>query len=198
MFTGIVECAAEVLAKTDTGLTLERPAIFDDLQIGASISVSGVCLSVVQFDDASMRFDVIPETWARTNLGDLAAGKRVNMERSLLATGRFEGHVVQGHIEGTAEVLSLKEDGKWVTLTLRAPKELLPYIVHKGAIALDGISLTVAGVQGDLVSIALIPHTLKVTTLGDRKPGERINVETDVFARYLAKMMDRVSEKKEH
>lgn len=185
MFTGIVECATAVVKKTDTGLTLARPPIFDDIALGNSIAVAGVCLSVVECTGDTMRFDVVPETWARTSLGDLQAGDAVNVERSMRADGRFEGHIVQGHIEGTAETVSLAQDGRWVTLTLTMPPELLPYVVKKGGIALDGVSLTVADVQGDKVMIALIPHTLQVTTLGTLKAGKRVNVETDIVGRYV-------------
>lgn len=190
MFTGIVETATDVLEKTATGLVLARPPSFDDVRIGNSIAVSGVCLSVVEMLQDRLRFDVIPETWAKTNLGDLIPGKRVNLERSLKADGRFEGHVVQGHIEGTADVVSFTEDGRWVVLTVRPPEELRPLIVKKGGIALDGVSLTVAAVSADTVSVALIPHTLEVTTLGDRKAGDRINVETDILGRYVRAMLE--------
>jgi riboflavin synthase len=115
----------------------------------------------------------------------------VNLERSLKADGRFEGHIVQGHIEGTAEVLSFKEDGKWVVLTVRMPQELLPYVVQKGGIAIDGVSLTISGLEGDRLSVSLIPHTLQVTTIGTLKPGDRVNIETDIVGRYVQKMLQR-------
>ena len=190
MFTGIVECATAVVEKTDTGLVLARPAAFDDLALGNSIATSGVCLSLVEFTEKTMRYDVVPETWARTNLGDLTVGDTVNVERSVRADGRLEGHIVQGHIEGTAETISLLQDGRWVTLKLRMPAALLPYVVKKGGIALDGVSLTVADVEGDIVSIALIPHTLQVTTLGLLTPGKRVNVETDIVGRYVRSFLD--------
>lgn len=184
MFNGIVETRVPVLKKTDTGLTLQRPATFDDLVVGCSISVSGVCLSVVKFDKKSMSFNVVGETWARTNLGDRQTGQPVNVERSVRADGRWEGHIVQGHVEDTAKVLDLSSDGQWVRLAIRIPKLLRPFVVFKGAICLDGVSLTVADVRGDRCEIALIPHTLEVTTLGLLKPGDRVNIETDVIARY--------------
>lgn len=186
MFTGIVEGSVGVLEKTDTGLTLERPAIFDDLKIGNSISVSGVCLSIVSFDASSMRFQIVQETWDRTNLGKLKKGDHVNVERSLSASGRFEGHVVQGHVEGVAEVTAVRDvvpQGKEVTA--RIPNDLLPCFVPKGAVALNGVSLTIAKLEGDLCTIALIPHTLEVTTFGTAKIGDLLNVETDVFLRAM-------------
>lgn len=185
MFTGIVETTAEVLEKTDTRLTLARPATFDDVQPGSSIAVNGVCLTVVELTAERMTFDVVGETWRRTNLGDLERGSRVNLERAMAANGRFEGHIVQGHVEGTATVQEWRNDGEWKQLILEVPTELLSFITLKGSIALDGMSLTVAGLAENRVTIALIPHTLEITTIGARQVGERINVETDILAHYL-------------
>lgn len=187
MFTGIVETTAPVLERTDARLTLARPAMFDDVKIGSSIAVNGVCLTVVVLNKEDMAFDVVGETWRRTNLGELLVGNTVNLERAMPANGRFEGHVVQGHVEGVATVKEWKEDGQWKVLVLEVPQELLPYITEKGSIALDGVSLTVAGFKGNEVSIALIPHTLEVTTLGHRQKGDLVNVETDILAHYSLK-----------
>jgi riboflavin synthase len=195
MFTGIVETTAPVLERSDSRLTLARPASFDDgsagspqaPKIGNSIAVNGTCLTIVEIDKDTMSFDVVGETWRRTNLGDLLVGNTVNLERAMPANGRFEGHVVQGHVEGIAIVKEWKADGQWKMLELEVPQELLPYITEKGSIALDGVSLTVAGLQGNIVTIALIPHTLEVTTLGLRQEGDRINVETDILAHYSSK-----------
>lgn len=184
MFTGIIETTAAVLQKTATGLTLERPASFTDIKEGASIAVSGVCLSVVQFDEASMRFDVVEETWKRTKLGSLTVGDRVNLERSMRADGRFEGHIVQGHIEGVGTVVQPGTE-----ISIRIPSELVPMVVYKGSIALDGVSLTVARVEGDICTIALIPHTLEVTTFGALKEGDSVNIETDILGRYAYAML---------
>lgn len=186
MFTGIVETTAVVREKTDASLVLERPASFDDVAIGSSISVAGVCLTIVAFDAQSMSFAIVAETWRRTNLGDLAAGHVVNVERSLGVGDRFEGHVVQGHVEGVAVVVAVRDvEPHGREITLRIPSDLLPCVVPKGAVALDGVSLTVAQLEGDRCTIALIPHTLGVTTFKTRAVGDRINVETDVFLRGL-------------
>lgn len=185
MFTGIVETTASVIAKTDDSLTIARPLSFNDIKEGSSIAVNGVCLSVVYFDRDTMRFDVVGETWRRTNLGSLKEGSTVNLERAMAATGRFEGHVVQGHIEGTAKVLEWKMDGMWRLLILELPIPMIPFVTEKGSIALDGISLTVASLRGNQCTIALIPHTLEVTNVGGRKPGDAINVETDILAHYV-------------
>lgn len=190
MFTGIVETTGSVIAKSATGLTVERPASFDDIKMGSSIAVSGVCLSVIKFDNTSMSFDVVPETWSKTNLGDLNAGDRVNLERSMSATSRFEGHVVQGHIEATARVISLDQPANepWATLAIDVPTHLSPFIVSKGSIALNGVSLTVASKENNRITIALIPHTLAITNLGTLKADDTINVETDIMARYVLTM----------
>lgn len=185
VFTGIVETTAEVLSRTDARLVLARPAMFDDLREGSSISVNGACLTVVGLHEKEMAFDVMGETWRRTNLGDLTPGHRVNLERAMAATGRFEGHIVQGHVEGTAMVKEWKSDGQWKQLMLELPPHLLPFVVEKGSVALDGVSLTVAGMHKQMMTIALIPHTLDITTLGARAPGDRVNVETDILAHYM-------------
>lgn len=187
MFTGIVETTASILERTETGLTLERPATFTDIVIGCSITVNGTCLSVVRFDNASMSFDIVPETWSKTNLGDLNTGDKVNLERALGAHGRFEGHIVQGHIEGTGSVVSFEKpsDSPWATLVIEVSDDLATYIVYKGSIAINGVSLTVAAKEGNNVHIALIPHTLEVTNLGSLTVGDRVNIETDVLARYM-------------
>lgn len=191
MFTGIVETTAEILRKTDTDLIIARPERFDDLTIGSSVAVNGACLTVVAFDGASMTFNLVPETWNRTNLGDHAPGDRVNLERSLAASGRFEGHVVQGHVEGTAVISDLEEKDGGVTLTLELPEALMPFVVPKGGIAVDGISLTVVSAHGNSCTIALIPHTLEITNLRHRQPGDRVNIETDVLGRYLLNFLSK-------
>lgn len=185
MFTGIVETMAQILERTDARLTVVRPSSFDDVKLGSSIAVNGVCLTVVVLNKEDMAFDVVGETWRRTNLGELFVGNTVNLERAMPANGRFEGHVVQGHVEGVAEVKEWKADGEWKQLVLEIPDALLPYITEKGSIALDGVSLTVAALDGNTVTIALIPHTLEITTLGLRMLGDTINVETDILAKYV-------------
>lgn len=186
MFTGIIEATASVVESTNGRLIVERPAVFDDIKLGSSIAVSGVCLSIVEFDDRSMRFDVVDETLRKTTIGDLKVGDLVNVERSLKASDRFEGHIVQGHVEGTAEIGDLRSEigkGKLVTLTL--PDTLAMFVIEKGSIAIDGVSLTVAKKDRNLCTVALIPHTLAVTTLGSLKIGDRVNVETDILGRYV-------------
>ncbi len=191
MFTGIVETSGKIIEKSDSGLTIERPAIFDDCKIGSSINVSGVCLSIIRFDDVSMSFDVVPETFSRTNLGALNVGDYVNLERALQANGRFEGHVVQGHIEGTAEVAEIRKKQTGAEIILSMHEDLIAFVIPKGSIAVDGVSLTVVTVEGGACSIALIPHTLEWTTLGDLQQGDRVNIETDILGRTILTHLSR-------
>ena len=182
MFSGIVEAVAEVASKTEDHLTLKRPAAFTDVAIGSSIAVAGVCLSVTGFDPEIICFDVVEETWKKSKLGDVEVGDRVNLERSLRADQRIDGHVVQGHVEGVGTVVEKRENAE---LVIAMPKELNTFIVQKGSIAVDGVSLTVASFAGNQVTVALVPHTLERTTLGTLKEGDKVNVETDILGRYV-------------
>ncbi len=181
-----MEATAKILSTTDVGFAVQRPPSFDDVKLGSSISVAGVCLSIVELTDHSMHFDVIDETLAKTTLGSLAEGTLVNLERAMLAGARLDGHVVQGHIEGVGEVTSDERRVKSGMLSVRIPQQLLASIVPKGSIALDGVSLTVASLDEDICTVALIPHTLAHTTLGILKEGDRVNVETDILQRTYA------------
>jgi riboflavin synthase len=193
MFTGIIETTAEVLSRTSGGLVLARPAFFKDLKKGSSVCVSGACLTVTKLTAKSMAFDVVPETWRRTTLGTLEEGNVVNLERALPATGRFDGHIVQGHVEGVGIVRAVSRQRSAVSITIALPSSLLPSVVSKGSIALDGVSLTVAAVKGNACTVALIPETLQRTTLGLLKKGSRVNVETDILARFTRPVRSRSS-----
>lgn len=181
MFTGIIEATAPILEKTSSSLAVGRPPSFTDVHRGSSISVSGACLSVTKLTEQAMSFDVVPETLAKTKFGSLKVGDHVNLERALRADGRFDGHVVQGHVEGVASVIS-NVNG---TLTIQLPEELVRFVIPKGSIALDGVSLTVASVDGSRCSVALIPLTQDKTTLRFLQVYDTVNVETDVFVRAL-------------
>lgn len=194
MFTGIVEELGTVasLEERPAGarLKIHCTTVLSDAFEGSSIAVNGVCLTALDIQSDSFSADVAPETLQRTNLGDLAAGSLVNLERPLLATGRLSGHVVQGHVDGTGEVVSfdpLGDDNWW--LRIRVPAELDRYIVFKGSLAIDGISLTVAAIEERIVSITIIPHTYEMTSLRTRGPGQRVNLECDVLAKYVEKML---------
>jgi riboflavin synthase len=191
MFTGIVEATAKILKKSDDSLVIDRPSTFDDIKNGSSISVSGVCLSVVQFDDTSMTFDVVPETFARTTFNGLTSGDYVNLERALRADGRFDGHVVQGHVEGTAEVAQIRKKKTGAEVVLSMNDELATCMIPKGSVAVDGVSLTIATAEGNGCTIALIPHTLEQTTLGDLQQGDLVNIETDILGRTILTHLSR-------
>ncbi len=164
--------------------------VMQDLVEGASIAVNGVCLTAVDLRPGGFRADLAPETLRRSNLGDLHAGSRVNLERPLSASGRLDGHIVQGHVDGTGEFLgldSLGADNWW--LRIRVPAELDPFLVFKGSIAIDGISLTIASLESDVLAVTIIPHTYKNTTLGGYRIGARLNLECDVLAKHVEKLL---------
>ncbi len=190
MFTGIVEATAEILERSEMGLTLARPDSFDDIKEGMSICVSGACLSVTKFDASSMWFDVVSETWSRTKLGSLQAGDRVNLERSLRPSDRFDGHIVQGHVEGVATVRTVERGENQTVIRLELASDLASLVVPKGSICIDGVSLTVAQKNDQqFCSVVLIPHTLAHTTLGTIKEGDKVNIETDILGRYIAALI---------
>jgi riboflavin synthase len=163
--------------------------VMGDLREGDSVAVNGCCLTAVALDGDSFHADLAPETLRRTSLGARNPGDAVNLERSLLATSRLGGHIVQGHVDGTAELLGLDElgDGNW-WLRVRLPPGAERYVVHKGSIAIEGISLTVAAISGTLVQVTIIPHTYAHTSLRERQPGDRLNIELDVVAKYVEKL----------
>jgi riboflavin synthase len=194
MFTGIIEEIGTVAALIPSGagsrLQVRAAKVLSDLPVGGSIAVNGVCLTAVEISDRSFFADLSPETLQRSNLGDLQTGSRVNLERPLAPMSRLSGHFVQGHVDGTGEFLSLDElgDGNW-WLRIRAPRELLRYFVHKGSIAIDGISLTIAALDGDEIGVAVIPHTYQETALAGLHPGSRVNLECDVIAKHVERLL---------
>jgi riboflavin synthase len=200
MFTGIIEelGAVEALETRPSGarLKVRCAAVLADMSIGASIAVNGVCLTAVDRRPDSFSADLAPETLRRSNLGDLRAGSRVNLERPLSPSGRLDGHIVQGHVDGTGEFLSLEalgDDNWW--LRIRVPAELDPFLVYKGSIAIDGISLTIAALEGDALSVTIIPHTYRNTTLATYRPGARVNIECDILAKHVEKLLRKLDVK---
>ena len=183
MFTGIVETMGEVTTadRSDGGMRMRVRVPDFNLSIGDSVAVNGVCLTAVAVDESGFG--------ARTNLGETTTGDRVNLERPMPADGRFDGHIVQGHIDGVGQVVKVMPEGEGKRITIRAPQELSRYVAEKGSVAVDGVSLTVAAVDDDQFEIALIPHTLAVTTLGVRDSGSMVNLEVDVIAKYVERMM---------
>ena len=188
MFTGIVEERGAVAEISATRLRVAARTVSADAGIGDSIAVNGVCLTVVDRTDDGLAFDVSPETLARSSLRRLAPGDPVNLERPVSLATRLGGHLVQGHVDAVGEVTAVRDDGAGgARITVRIAGDLLRYVVEKGSITVDGVSLTVASMQPDGVDLALIPHTLAVTTLGVARPGHPVNIEVDVIAKYVAK-----------
>jgi riboflavin synthase len=194
MFTGIVEELGEVLATTPTGadsalLTLRGPLVTGDARHGDSISVNGVCLTVVEATGEVFTADVMGETLTRSSLGGLRPGDRVNLERAAALNSRLGGHLVQGHVDGVGEVTAREPAQRWETLRFRLPQGLSRYVVEKGSITVDGVSLTVSGVGPDWFTVGLIPTTLELTTLGTRAVGDPVNLEVDVLAKYVERLL---------
>lgn len=195
MFTGIVEetgtvALIEMQPAGDARLRIACKTVLDDAKDGSSIAVNGVCLTALDVKPDSFRADLAPETLRRTNLGDLNVGSLVNLERPLLPTGRLSGHIVQGHVDGTGELIgfeALGDDNWW--LSIRVPEELDRYLVYKGSVAVDGISLTVATLENHVMGITIIPHTYEMTCLKRYKPGDRVNIECDILAKHVEKLM---------
>jgi riboflavin synthase len=196
MFTGIIEERGQVSAVDPVSgairLVVQCRTVGSDASVGASIAVNGVCLTVAAATDGGLAFDVIAETLERSSLGRLRPGDPVNLERPLTLASRLGGHLVQGHVDGvgTVETLGRTDDG--VVMRIRPPEELRRYIAEKGSIAVDGVSLTVASVDEGSFSVALVPHTMAVTTLGDREPGDPVNLEVDVLAKYVERAVGRL------
>jgi riboflavin synthase len=190
MFTGIVEELGKVEV-AGARLSIGCSQVLSDLTVGASIAVNGVCLTAVDVRSDGFSADLAPETLERSNLGDLKPGDRVNLERPLTLQTRLSGHIVQGHVDGTGALEALRElaDGNW-ELLVRVPRDLDRLLVYKGSIAIDGISLTVASVQDGLVKVAIIPHTYEATNIAGRKPGERVNIECDILAKHVARLLE--------
>jgi riboflavin synthase len=193
VFTGIVEqigSVIDVAEQTDHHTMVLSGRGLGELAVGASIAVNGVCLTAVEVADTSVTVEVVPETLSRTNLGELKAGSGVNLERPMRADGRFDGHIVQGHVDGTGRVVSLDMTEDGTVMTVEAPAALMAFVVEKGSITVDGVSLTVATVGDSSFSVALIPHTLENTTLGLRNRGDTVNLESDVLAKYVERLLE--------
>ena len=193
MFTGLVEALGTVRSVAADGagtlLTIEAPAIAQDLPLGASVAVNGVCLTVVAGDERSFSFQAGPETLAVTNLGELKNGAKVNLERSLKLGDRLGGHIVQGHVDGVGRIDKRDVQGEWEYVWFACPPELTNQMIRKGSITVDGVSLTLVDVENGRFSVALIPHTMNVTTLGFKRAGDTVNLETDLFAKYVFKCL---------
>jgi riboflavin synthase len=194
MFTGIVEELGEVVRLTDAGgdtslLAVRGPLVTSDARHGDSIAVNGVCLTVIDNEDGVFTADVMGESLKRTSLSVLKPGSPVNLERAATVGSRLGGHLVQGHVDGVATLVSREPAGQWEQLTFSLPPELSRYVVEKGSITVDGVSLTVMALTAETFSVGLIPATLKLTVLGAKTPGDPVNLEVDVIAKYVEKML---------
>jgi riboflavin synthase len=188
MFTGIVEEVGLVRGVSPGSLSIEVKKVLKDTKPGDSIAINGACLTVTSINNDNFSVDVVPETLRRTNLGKLHYGDTVNLERAILAEGRFGGHFVQGHVDDVGKVLSLQPEEGASIARISAPAHLMPYVVNKGFIAVDGVSLTVIDSDDFSFSISLVPYTREHTTLGNRKPGDMVNLEVDIIAKYVERL----------
>ena len=188
MFTGIVEEVGKIRTADPGKLVVEASTVLEDAKVGDSICMNGTCLTVTSRDDKSFAVDVVPETLRRTNLGELIAGDPVNLERSLPASGRFGGHIVQGHIDATGGITDISPDGDAWLVTFEAPKSVMRYVVEKGFIAVDGTSLTVVKCDNVSFVVTIIPHTRENTVFARRKVGDTVNLEVDLVAKYVERL----------
>ena len=200
MFTGIIEEVGKIknISKTSSGilLTISADKVLRDCNIGDSIAVNGICLTVTKFDNDSFTVDVMNETVRKTTLHKLTQNSYVNLERAMLANSRFGGHIVSGHIDGTGIISAIKKDGIAFIYKINTTKEITKYIINKGSITIDGISLTVVSLSDTNFTVSIIPHTMTVTNLGKKKIGDMVNLENDCIAKYVEKMLDNKQEKK--
>jgi riboflavin synthase len=197
VFTGIIESIGRVSGiekqKELSRLAIAAGTMAGEVAIGDSVAVNGTCLTVTAASGDEVHFDAVAETLAKTSLGDLVVGSRVNLERAMRAGGRFDGHIVQGHVDGVGRVRELARHGDDVRLFVECGSEISQFLVPKGSVAVDGVSLTVVGARDDGFDVALIPLTLEHTTLGGRGPGDRVNLEADVLGKYVKQYLDRIA-----
>lgn len=191
MFTGIVEHRGRVTAAGDGRLRLTAGRVAEDAELGASVSVNGVCLTVAELDGEELGFDLAPETLERSTLGELKIGDTVNLERPLTLATPLGGHLVQGHVDGVGRVAGVEESGDGARMRIEPSNGLGRYLVEKGSVAIDGVSLTVASMDKSDFEVALVPHTLEATTLGEKEQGSLVNIEVDILAKYVEKLTRR-------
>lgn len=193
MFTGIIEEVGEIQTikkgANSAIITIKADKVLEDLQLGDSVALNGVCLTAVSIEKNNYSVDVMHETLRRTNLGELKSGSRVNLERAMAANGRFGGHIVAGHVDGTGRITSMKRDDNAVWIYVDTSADILKYIIDKGSITIDGVSLTVAKVDEKSFAVSVIPHTGVNTTLLTKKPGDTVNLENDMVGKYVEKLL---------
>lgn len=193
MFTGIIEEVGTVISvnhtSQDAKISISAKKIFSDLKLGDSIAVNGVCLTASDISGNTFTADVMNETFSRSSLSELTSGSYVNLERAMAANGRFGGHIVAGHVDGTGLITDIKKDDNAIWYTIKAGSEILRYIIEKGSVAIDGISLTVAKITSDSFSVSIIPHTAKETILSEKSVGDKVNLENDMIGKYVEKLL---------
>jgi riboflavin synthase len=193
VFTGIIEEIGKIQTvrkgAASSSISVQAKKVMQDVHIGDSIAVNGVCLTVTAFSQGGFTADVMHETFNRSSLGSLQTGSPVNLERAMLSNGRFGGHIVSGHIDGTGVVSAIQKDDNAVWYTIKAAPGILRYIVEKGSVSIDGISLTVAAVERDCFRVSIIPHTASITTLSNRRVGDTVNLENDCIGKYVERLM---------
>lgn len=188
MFTGIVEEAGIVRSLKAGRLTISASEVLGGIKLGDSININGACLTVANIADKAFSVDIMSETMRRTNIGTLLPGQRVNLERALAANGRFGGHFVQGHVDGTGNIVSMVTEGEALLMKVAAPLDIMRYLVEKGFIAVDGVSLTITHCNTTSFTVSLVGYTQEHTTLGGRRPGDAVNLEVDIMAKYLERL----------
>jgi riboflavin synthase len=196
VFTGIIEGVAEVVSVRAepefARIGVSAGEWVEGMKLGDSVAINGACLTVATMEGDQLSFDAVRETLECTNIGDLETGSRVNLERAMLAAGRLDGHIVQGHVDATGTVRRLERSGDDVQFFVACPGDFSDLLVEKGSVAIDGVSLTVVGVEPEGFDVALIPHTLRETNLGEREPGQRVNLEADILGKYMRKYLERM------
>ena len=197
MFTGIIETSLEVSERREDGvnlvLSLDLPSDWaESVRVGDSIAISGCCLTVAKLEKTRATFELVSETLALTNLGDISLGEMVNVERAMPANGRFDGHIVQGHVDAVGTISDIVNEGGERRVRLTAPQEFLDECVHKGSVCIDGISLTIAELNDEILGVAIIPHTWELTNLKSRRVGDRVNLEADVVGKYVKRMLTKM------
>lgn len=197
MFTGIVEEVGTISKIKSASLVIKADKVLEGTRLGDSIAVNGVCLTVVNIGNNEFEADVMPETKRCSNLSDVKPGDKVNLERAMAANGRFGGHIVSGHIDGEGSILEIKEEGNAFWYAVSAKEEILKYVIRKGSVTIDGISLTVAKVEDDGFYVSIIPHTRKETSLSCKKIGDRVNIECDMIGKYIEHFISFRDRKKE-
>lgn len=200
MFTGIIEEIGTIVSVKHTSreakISISAKKIFSDLKLGDSIAVNGVCLTASDVSRERFTADVMNETFSRSSLSELTAGSHVNLERAMAANGRFGGHIVAGHVDGTGTIIDIKKDDNAIWYTIKADNNILKYIIEKGSVAIDGISLTIAKITSDSFSISIIPHTIQETILSEKSVGDIVNIENDLIGKYVERFLVKNDEKK--